>query len=301
MGLFVALGGRLGILLLFCGCSWSVLYTKARCDEPRKAPLTSSDPKIQELINAVVYAPDDDAKEVREAVKKLWIMARKSPKLLAPQLIHYGARAKNETESVGMLMMVKRLGPPFQLLEPMLPFLESEDERIQEEAIIWLRAIDLASSTGGDCTDPAQSRLMSYRQALLQRKGAPPPALVTYLYATSPSHAMLILAQIDSEHVKRDQFPRDLMWSDHLITTVKWRIRKRFLKPGDIESAHQEMEALSKHPGWYARRYVVEVLREYPELGTPQIRDRLKKDENPLVRAPVKLKALRDTYKDETN
>ena len=60
------------------------------------------------------------------------------------------------------------------------------------------------------------------------------------------------------------------------------------MQDGDLTSAHKEMEKLSKHKDWFVRLYVAEVVGRDPELGTPQIVERLLKDQNPLVAEALK-------------
>lgn len=275
----LALGTLVAILTPPCGA------------QARQAPKISPDLKIQELIRQVIYAPNEDDKQLREALKAIREIAIRAPESLGPQLIYYGARAKNEKEGVGMLMMIHRLGPNSALQDSIVPFLESDNQRVQEEASIWLYNMD-----GEETLDPSASKLRFYYDTLLRQKKAPPPGLVSYVFEISPSRALLLFGRIYSPKPKAEEPPRPLLWSDHLVTTVKWRLSHRFLKKGDLEAARKELDLLSKHEGWYARRYVVEVLRDIPQLGSPAIVERLKKDVDPLVREPVRLKIFQDKH-----
>jgi hypothetical protein len=170
-----------------------------------------------------------------------------------------------------------------ELREPLIPLLESKNEAELYEVRGWLANIDWFF-----CPD-LESKLTEYRAPLLRQKASPPPGLVKYLFDMRPGRALLLFGDIYlGDKGKPGDASRDLVWADHLISTVTWRIFNGFVQEGDLEKARKEVDRLSKHDGWYARRYVIEVIRAEPKLGTPEIVDRLKKDPHPLVAEAVK-------------
>lgn len=243
------------------------------------------DAKIQTLIRRVIDKKGEDDKGGREAMSHLKEMTRKTPQTIVPQLIHRIVHTTDEKEGWRVLGIMYWLGLDYSgnVRTTLIPLLESKEEPIRRETTRWLFQIDQGSYIDID------SNIMFYRKPLLLRKEAPPSGLVNYVFDVAPSKALLLFGDIYSEEPKFGVFPRPLMWSDHVIKTVKWRLRNRFLQDGDLEKAQSVMDDLSKHDGWYARRYVVEVMRNIPKLGTPEILDRLKKDPNPLVSEPAKL------------
>src|SRR5207244_1307750 len=111
-----------------------------------------------------------------------------------------------------------------------------------------------------------------------------------YLYDHAPSEAALLFEEIylGQEGILR-KWPQTLLWSDHVINMVTWRMQNVLLKEGDLQRAEWELTALSRHEGWYARRYVVAVIDRTPKLGTADSVNRLKNDANPLVAEAAKL------------
>lgn len=251
-----------------------------------KTSIISPDPKIQAIISRVIdeYAKDQEHEDFRKALKMLDELAIKSPEILVPQLIYYSLHARNEKEAVGIMGVMGHLGTKvgYAMRQGLIPLLETSDKKTLEAVYGWLLGID------GHERPNEESNVMFYRKSLFSQKQAPPPGLVNYVYRLTPSKALLLFGEIDSEKPKVGEFPRDLMWSDHVVTTVKWRLRNLFLQEGDLVQVRKELDTLSKHKGWYARRYVVEVMRENPKLGTPEIAERLKKDANPLVSEAAK-------------
>jgi hypothetical protein len=249
-----------------------------------KAQTISPDAKIQGMLRRVIYATDDDDKEGREALKEIRQLARNKPDLLAPQLIYYGVHVANEKEGVGMMVMLKHLATTSELRQPLIPLLENKDETVRRETATWLSNID------GYHHSNVESNLMFYCETLLRQKESPSPGLVKHVYNMSPGRALLIFGEVYSEKPRfTGDFSRSLMWSDHVIATVTWRLRHRFLQEGDLDQARKELDVLSKHEGWWARRYAVEVILETRTLGTVDVISRLKKDRNPLVAEPAKL------------
>lgn len=220
-------------------------------------------------------------------------MARTTPEVLAPQFIYTSLHASNEKERSSIVALMRHFGTGWgtqlgmgwrgEMRRGLIPLLETTDEQARKEVSRWLFEID------GHNSPKAESNVLSYRETLLRNKKSPPPGLVNYVYDFSPSLALLLFGDIYSEQPKFGNFPRPLMWSDHVVTTVKWRLRSQFLQEGDLEKAQKELNDLSKHEGWYVRRYVVEVAADAPKLVTAEITERLKKDNHPLVRERVKL------------
>lgn len=280
----VAIVRAVALLILVCTAArvtWS--------GEKKKASV-SPDPKIQKLLRTVANAKEEQQcdKEVCMATITLERMSRESPELLGPQLVYFSAHA-NETEWIGMALLARRLMLEGGLREPIIPLLESDDKKIREEAENYLRGLDSAQTAGRDQSDPEQSSVGFYAKVLLAQKNSPPPGLVAYLYRQSPGQAMVLFGAIYLAKPAFAEYPRGLIWSQHLVSTVMWRQRKRFLQEGDLDKALKEIEKLSKHEGWYVRRYVVEMLRDDRGYGTPEMIERLKKDAHPLVREPAQL------------
>jgi len=252
--------------------------------EPTTALSITPDAKVQGTIHCVVIKKDEDDKEAREAMNQLEKMARLKPEILVPQLIYYSVHVKGEKEAWRILGLMHHLGVRWgsEIRLALIPLIETKDEKVLRDVTMWLHNIDVAPSFD------TESKLMFYRETLLAKKESPPPGLVSYVYNVSPSRALLLFGDINSENPKFGNFPRPLMWSDHVINTVEWRQRNGFIQEGDLDKVHKELDGLSKHEGWYARRYAVEVIRYKPRFGTVEIVSRLKKDNHPLVAEPAK-------------
>ncbi|MCI0638284.1 MAG: hypothetical protein L0Y72_05945 [Gemmataceae bacterium] len=276
-------------LLSLCGAAFT------RSGEQEAGPSIVPDEKIQSLISrAVILVKDEVDADARTALKSLNDMAARIPEVLAPQLIYHSLHSSDETSALGSIVLMGHLGTKWesQMRQALIPFLEMSDKKAVDEVSMWLHGIDSHKNPS------PESNVLYYRETLLRQKKTPPAGLVDYVFDISPSRALLLLGEIYSKEPKFGNWPRDLMWSDHVVTTVGWRASNRFLQEGDLEKARKELDHLSKHEGWYARRYVVEILGGVPrfhgtwgnpKLGTPEIIERLTKDSHPLVRERAKL------------
>jgi hypothetical protein len=110
------------------------------------------------------------------------------------------------------------------------------------------------------------------------------PDLVSCLFALDPQEALAILGRI---HHFLPQKTRELIWSGHFISDVDWRIRNEFLQPGDMADATALLDRLSRDEQWWIRYYAGYMLVQQPEFRLPTILDRLRADNNEMVRVFV--------------
>lgn len=265
------LGLRLLLVLALFGSGWGAISADHGAVSP--------DEKIQAMIRRLVHAENEDDPETRRGLNQLKAMAKEKPDTLVPQLILFKLRAKDEQAGwgvVGLMLVVSQWDREVRLA--LVPLLDSRDEAVRREAFHWLTTLD-----GGLQPGPAY-HIRRYRPVILRNRGAPPPGLVKHLFNLSPGEALLFFGKIYLEGEDNGPGVRSLRWSDHLISTAVWRKTHHFLQPGDLEAAREALESLSRHEGWYARRYAVEMINRNPGLGTPTIVRRLRKDAHPLVR-----------------
>jgi len=251
--------------------------------QPKKQSSLSPDPKIQEIIRGVIAGMEGDGPEDRPGMRKLFRMAHNEPEVLVRQCIVFLSQA-HDNDSLLMLVLVGRLGHGNEhpIRGALAPLLESNEKRVRQLTANCLTVID---RLGGPTPE---SNLDSYRKTLSMEKKAPPAGLINYLNNYYPqSQCLLFFGEVYMDD-PTDALINSLRWSDHVISTVKWRHQYGFLKKGDLEMAQKEVATLSKHEGWFARRYVVDVINDVSDLGTPEMIERLKKDANPLVSSRAK-------------
>jgi hypothetical protein len=158
-----------------------------------------------------------------------------------------------------------------------MPFLDSQDEVMRSAARHFLEVAAAPSGFG------EESSFSTFTYVLSPEPQGSELSLVSYMYEVSPSSAFLALVE-NSQPVGDEQ--RDLLWAEHVISDAVWKQKHGFDEAlGQAKPmAFDQLQALSHNDQWWVRLYVAEVLRRYPDLGTPEMIDRLKTDEHDLVR-----------------
>jgi hypothetical protein len=106
--------------------------------QPKKASGINPDAKIQELIRKFINSQENVYKPGLDEARKLDELARKTPEVLAPQLVYFSANRKTEIEWVGESAMMMVLQSDTELRAPIIPLLETDDTAIQKAAMYWL-------------------------------------------------------------------------------------------------------------------------------------------------------------------
>lgn len=122
------------------------------------------------------------------------------------------------------------------------------------------------------------------------------PYLIAHMFRTAPGEAFHALIQARYFGVPYPPLPlskgasnnagiRPLLYAEHVISDVIWHQHFRFdIAPEQLAKAKNELNTLSQHKDWWVRLYVAEIMQQHPELRVKEVTERLKKDENELIR-----------------
>ena len=251
----------LGILL---ACSFQTA--------PPDAP--PPDPDLQALIRASMSSANQT--EMEERLEEL---AAAGEGRLVPQLLHYsvGAESMKDAMAFGIIVDALHIGPD-ALVEPLIPFLGSEDPELRAEA-----ENILVGCEGGSLERAPDFEI--YRPILEadHRAGKVPNApLVRHLFKSHPGTALLLFRSMSTLSQEES---RRVLWAEHVVADALWRYRHGFLKPDESDAAAAEqLGLLSRNAAWWARLYVAEVMRQHAALADPEVIAALKQDANELVR-----------------
>jgi hypothetical protein len=109
------------------------------------------------------------------------------------------------------------------------------------------------------------------------------PNLIRWMFATEPGNALLAFARTGP--LNRDQ-SREVLLAEHVISDVVWLNEHNFkIDSVTLANAKAELNRLCESEHWWARLYVAEIVWRHPELRTETLQERLRTDENELVRA----------------
>ncbi len=225
----------------------------------KTAALDPPDPKIQRFLRSLL---SEDGREmfngdehwIREKFDALDEMVGRDRVRLVRQLLHLSMHATEMYEGMlpGVVIEWMGISQRDQALG-LLPYLDAANSKLREEALDWL---------GGIESDPVtDERTFEVYRELLKELGIDSTApFVRRMYTRDPELAVRTLAEV-------------VAGKDAASQLLDWEISR------DAAT----LRALAVRPEWWIRLYVAAVLKEVP-MPEPTLRERLRKDPNPMVR-----------------
>ncbi len=181
-----------------------------------------------------------------------------------------------------------------EMLEGVLPCLESEDDTIDEgirrfaipvissAADLWIRVRPMRKAPHGD--------LSAVRDYFRQKGQEPPTKLVKLLYYKWPGDAlelMLDLHVTDEPTKNQIRQKRDLIGKQEVELVLDQATNKVVPAPGVMDALNECVQS----PQWCVRLYAVEVARKTIDLDITPIIQGLKNDPEEIVRDAVQVLA----------
>jgi hypothetical protein len=237
--------------------------------------LPRPDPALQAAIRKVT-APRDEADQA-SALAELRERAGPAHAALVPQLFLFSFGANDTREGMALGVVLDALAVPAgDVVRALVPLLESEDPAVRAEVGNVLSEYeDRSIERGPD--------FGVYRPYL---EGEPPVGLVRHLFEVDPGAALLALARAQ---VREPTELRALVWAEHEIADVVWKLRRGFRTGAELArtepEALEQLALLARHPRWWARLHAARTAADEPALRTAVSLDELANDPHPLVRA----------------
>jgi len=249
-----------------------MLATAVPSDPPRDPRFQT---KIAEAVASVVRQ-DEEAPAAVEALRQLGDGEREA---LLLQLALYVAAAEGTEQSMAGALIAQQLAfTQSEKLDAVLPHMMTAGPRLRRAFTELLATIDRPE--GGD------PDFRTYEERITKAKEAPPDPLILYMFEVSPDAALASMERVYGSNAA-EQRPRPRSVAELRVLLLRrgaspaWTERER-------DSARAALDGLARDPGWWRRLYAAAVLREHPELATPEITSRLKSDPHPLVRRAAK-------------
>jgi hypothetical protein len=162
-----------------------------------------------------------------------------------------------------------------QLVEALLPYLDTPDRQQRAQTENWLGGIDRK----GEKRD-----YTVYHAVIVAHRADPPLGLVRYMYAAEPDAALTALADVYAAPDERGA----LAGARGPVVRAIDAQRVGRLDAEQIAAARKALPALCASDAWWVRLYAATVLVQVPPLRTPKLVDALRGDANPLVRETIK-------------
>jgi hypothetical protein len=229
---------------------------------------------LQAGFRAVLDAPTPEAQDAVFAA----LRANGGPRheRLVPQLVLLAEESRDTRTGMLPGVIVERLAiPAADVVAALVPLLASEDPaRRAQLARMLAHYEDHSLERGADFS--------VYRPFL---EGEPPAPLVRHLFAADPDAALRALVRAQ---VREHEELRALLWAWHELADLRWKLRFGFVAPGDLPRAAPEaageLQALARHPRWWARLAAARFAADEPAARALVPLDALAADAHPLVR-----------------
>lgn len=205
---------------------------------------------------------------------------------LIPQLVWFAARHPQSARTRALVgQVLTRLNTPRDLaVATLIPHLDNHDAAVRAVVQDLLRGYEDRSATR-----PADfSAYRAFIASEVQAGREPQPSLVRFMFESEPGTALQTLVRAlqlrDPDEIK------SILWSEHVVAELFWKRRYGFVERNAVDGAAlTELEKLSRHPRWWVRRYVAQIVRTHPDLGEPAVLKRLKDDADVRVRAGTQI------------
>jgi len=238
----------------------------------------SPDPAWQAAIANVLRASTPE--QQGDALDQLRALDDVAHQQLVWQVVYYSSHAHDTPAAMVAGAIIRELNiPNHAVIEALVPLLGTADPDLGRSVRSILGGFEGRSA--GRRPD-----FSAYRAIIAEhiRSGQEPPNdLISYIYGSDPGEALLTLMRAYQLRQPADLQP--LLWAEHVVADVLWKQRHGFLNPAEIEpAAARELASLARHPAWWARLYVAEVMRQHPAFRQPGLLEQLQRDLHRLVR-----------------
>jgi hypothetical protein len=245
--------------------------------------LPRPDPALQAAIRRVT-APTDEADQT-EALAELRERAGPAHAALVPQLFLFSFAASDTREGMAMGVVLDALAVPAgDVVRALVPLLESEDPAVHAE-------VGNALSEYEDRSIERGADFGVYRPYLEGPERDVPAGLVRHLFSVDPGAALRALARAQ---VRDPAELRALVWAEHEIADVIWKLRHGFRTGAELArtepEALEQLALLARNRRWWARLHAVRVAADEPALAAAVPLAELVDDPHPLVREAASAK-----------
>ena len=226
--------------------------------------------------------------------------------------------SEEDTHVMGARLILDFLDlPPSVPIRVLAPYLDTENPQLRLFARSWFQYHDSSSRTHG--RPPLGSvnyyDYMSYVRSRISRGEDIPAAFIEFIYERHPGKAFLVFAyggnadlsaqlhpirknleaarqgretqgqdEIHQQRQSRQNERREILLAEHIVSNAIWLkengLSERF--QAALPEAKVELVKLAKNE-WWARLYVAEIMRRYPDLQDRAVMEQLREDSDALV------------------
>jgi len=301
------------MILLLAG-----LQSVAKGEDKPRADSIQPDAEIQTLIDRYIQTPAWTPEYYQQLIALREVQLRKSGAIRRPdrnsppapparegetqlirQAAYYAKRGPSFDEApnprdedvlvrTALNSITHDLGiPEVRVIVALLPYIETRDDRLRK----FIRH-DVLGGDGKDSAfeqdkkDPKLLALFLYLRLEGRMQSPQRWPVIQIAFWKAPTASLMYYVQTESRLQNRDKM-NVILWAQHTVDDVLWKQQLHFGKPGDLRTAIDELDKLSRFDEWWVKLYVAEIVRRHEELRDEKILERLRKDSNELVAKAV--------------
>jgi hypothetical protein len=308
--LFQAVEGITRFALITATCSWALCAAYAAADVQQliaqaDAEVQSQIKKTYDTMRRLGVISYDNVEVFREAQKVKELVADED-EIVRQLAVFVATTESSEDTHVLLSLMIWRYlqVSPAATIRILAPYLDASDDSLRGFAREWLSGHD-------DYED-----YKKYVRWQVSRDEAVPAPLIKLLYERSPGQALQVfrsgsvdvrahvqaaIAQLEAtgqeledleptpqeqeESERKELKGREILLAEHIVSNALWLHRHKYEErlQEALPEAMAELEKLAKHEQWWARLYVVYIMRQNSVLLQDHILRKLAEDENELV------------------
>jgi len=292
---------RRGIL---CSTVILTIACHSRAQMDMKSLIAETQPQIQDQIQKVY---DYSSKAARgeftdncmafEEIQALKDMADDKGEIVKQLAIFVATTESSEDLHLFAAgTMLKYLDLPASIpIRVLAPYVDAENEKLRSFARGWFQQHDSNDRVHGR---PPLGSLnyydyMQYVRKRLERNEDIPAGFIKYIYEKDPGKGLLVFAHsyIDFSPAHRHRhLRRGMELSERIVSNAIWLNENEFAERFEaaLPEANAELAKLAKHEEWWARLYVIYIMRQNHALLKDKILRQLAEDENQLVSQTAK-------------
>jgi hypothetical protein len=212
--------------------------------------------------------------------------------------------------------------PPNVAIRVLASYLDTDDSKLRAFVYDVFHGLDNTDSVAFVSVN--YNDYLEYIRWMVHHEKELPAPFVNYIYERSPAQALLVfriatvdhrdymqilrksveaaqegrgptaqereeMRQVQEAGRREGRAQREILLAEHIVSNALWLHKNGFNErfQAALPEAMAELEKLAEHEAWWARLYVVYIMRQNPALLKAHTLRQLAEDENALVREAV--------------
>jgi hypothetical protein len=273
---------------------------------------------LYEALTSYNVEPHENMRAFQERQKLMNSVADQGE--LVKQLVIFAATpTEDEGRPLIAYLILNSLRIPSHItIHVLAPYLDTNDNKLRAFVLDFFHGLDRADSGPFECVN--YKDYLEYVRGKVSRNEEVSATFINYIYERSPGQALHVfrvatvdvgdymrilrrsveaaqqgraptaeerkeVRQVQAERQQEGQERREIVLAEHIISNAIWLHKREFKERfhAALPEAMEELKKLAKSKHWWARLYVVYIMRQNQVLLHDYTLRQLAEDENKLV------------------